>query len=347
MNNSLARNKLSVTIDTRRVEGIELLMRLAEQSDVFIDNFKATGLERIGVDVSELRRRNPRLIIVRLPPAGLNGDWANYTGFGAQFDGLSGLLSVCGHYGSDPTTTPVTTYMDAASGPAGAFAVMAALRYRAATCRGQFVELSQSENIINHLGEMFVDYQLGAEPQRWGNRDPHHAPQGLYPCQEPGRWIAISVPDDATWRSLAAVIGGAGEGRFVDVAGRRSHHDELDRLISAWTESRPAMDAFHALQSAGVPAGPLLDDELLNDDPHLKARGWFRPLESGDVGTHLHPGLAFSGVAQAWTRGSPTLGEDNEYVYKKLLGVSEDDYRRFEAERILATDYLKADGTPY
>ncbi len=350
MNNSLARNKLSATIDTRRAEGIELLMRLAEQSDVFIDNFKATGLERIGVDVSELRRRNPRLIIVRLPPAGLNGDWANYTGFGAQFDGLSGLLSVCGHYGSDPTTTPVTTYMDAASGPAGAFAVMAALRYRAATGRGQFVELSQSENIINHLGEMFVDYQLGVEPQRWGNRDPHQAPQGLYPCQEPDRWIAISVPDDSTWRSLASLVGPMGlegESRFADAAGRRSHHDELDRLISSWTESQPVMDAFHALQSAGVPAGPLLDDELLNNDPHLKERGWFRPLESGDVGTHLHPGLAFSGVAQAWTRGSPTLGEDNEYVYKKLLGVSDEEYRRFEEERILATDYLKADGTPY
>ena len=350
MNNSLARNKLSVTIDTRRAEGIELLMRLAEQSDVFIDNFKASSLARIGIDASELRRRNSRLIIVRLPPAGLNGGWADYTGFGAQFDALSGLLSVCGHFGSDPTTTPVTTYMDAASGPAGALAVMAALRYRADTGRGQFVELSQSENVMNHLGEMFVDYQLGVQPERWGNRDADHAPQGLYPCQEPGRWIAISVPDDATWRSLAAVVGGAGlarEGRFADEPARRSNHDELDLLISTWTVSQPMMEAFHLLQSAGIPAGPFLDDELLANDPHLNERGWFRPLESGDVGTHLHPGLAFTGVAQAWTRGSPTLGEDNEYVYKKLLGVSDEEYRRLEAERMLATDYLKADGTPY
>jgi crotonobetainyl-CoA:carnitine CoA-transferase CaiB-like acyl-CoA transferase len=350
MNNSLARNKLSVTIDTRRPEGIELLMRLAEQSDVFIDNFKAASLARIGVDVSELQRRNPRLIIVRLPPAGLNGDWADYTGFGAQFDALSGLLSLCGHFGSDPTTTPVTTYMDAASGPAGAFAVMAALRYRAGTGRGQFVELSQSENVMNHLGEMFVDYQLGVEPQRWGNRDPHHAPQGLYPCQEPDRFIAISVPDDATWRSLATLIGGealARERRFADGPARRSNHEELDQLVSNWTASQPVMEAFRVLQAASIPAGPLLDDELMAGDPHLNERGWLRPLESGDVGTHLHPGPAFKGVAQAWTRGSPTLGEDNEYVYKKLLGVSDEEYRRLEAERMLATDYLKPDGTPY
>jgi crotonobetainyl-CoA:carnitine CoA-transferase CaiB-like acyl-CoA transferase len=203
---------------------------------------------------------------------------------------------------------------------------------------------------MNHLGEMFVGYQLGVQPVRWGNRDPHHAPQGLYPSNEPGRWIAISVPDDATWRSLAAVIGGerlAGESRFADEPARWSHHDELDQLISAWTSTQPVMEAFHLLQSAGIPAGPFLDDELLANDPHLQARGWFRPLESGDVGTHLHPGLAFTGVAQAWIRGSPTLGEDNEYVYKKLLGVSDEEYRRFEAERMLATDYLKPDGTPY
>lgn len=350
MNNSLARNKLSVTIDTRRDDGRELLMRLAEQSDIFIDNFKAAGLERIGIDVGELRRRNPRLIVVRLPPAGLSGDWAGYTGFGAQFDALSGLLSVCGHYDSEPTTTPVTTYMDAASGPAGAFAVMAALRYRAATGRGQLVELSQSENVINHLGDLFVDSQLGVEPRRWGNRHPRYAPQGIYPCRETDNWIAICVPDDPTWRSLAHLIGQGPLGsdpRFAGEPGRRAHHDELDDLLSGWTSTQPAMEAFHALQEAGVPAGPLLGDEELSEDPNLRDRGWFQPLESSDVGTHLHPGLAFSGVRHAWRRGSPTLGEDNEYVFKKILGVSDEDYRRYEAEKLLATDYLMPDGTPY
>jgi crotonobetainyl-CoA:carnitine CoA-transferase CaiB-like acyl-CoA transferase len=350
MNNSIARNKLSVTIDTRRAEGRELLTRLAEQSDVFIDNFKAGGLDRIGIDVSELRRRNPRLIVVRLPPAGLTGDYAGYTGFGAQFDALSGLLSVCGHLGSDPTATPATTYMDGASGPAGAFAVMAALRYRAATGRGQFVELSQHENVINHLGDMFIDQQGGVEPRRWGNRDRRRAPQGLYPCRDARRWIAIAVNDDRMWSSLAEVIGQPElrtDPRFASTAARQANHDELDALLSAWTAKHPMMEAFHLLQSAGVAAGPLLDDVLLTADPHLNERGWFRPLDSGDVGTHLHPGQAFHGVPHAWRRGSPTLGEDNEYVYQQILGISKEDYRRYQRERILATDYLASDGTPY
>jgi crotonobetainyl-CoA:carnitine CoA-transferase CaiB-like acyl-CoA transferase len=350
MNNSLARNKLSVTIDNRRPEGRELLMRLAEHSDVFIDNFKAGGLDRLGIDVGELRRRNPSLIVVRLPPAGLTGDWADYTGFGAQFDALTGLASVCGHWQSDLTTTPATTYMDAASGPAGAFAVLAAVRYRSATGRGQVVELAQSENVINHLGDMFVDQQLGVEPQRWGNRHPWRAPQGLYRCQGEDQWLAISVGDDHTWRSLAAVIGHpelGDDSRFAEAGARRAHHDELDLLIEAWTTSQSLLSAFHELQTAGVAAGPLLDDEQFSDDSQLAARGWFRPLSSDDVGTHPHPGPAFAGVPQVWERGSPTLGQDNEYVYKKLLGVSDEEYARYEQEKLLATDYLRPDGTPY
>jgi crotonobetainyl-CoA:carnitine CoA-transferase CaiB-like acyl-CoA transferase len=350
MNNSLARNKLSVTIDTRRVEGRALVMRLAEVSDVFIDNFKANGLAHIGIDVSELQARNPSLVIVRLPPTGLSGDWSGYTGFGAQFDALTGLLSICGHRGSDLTTSPATTYMDGASGPAGAFATIAALRYRSTTGRGQLVELSQSENVINHLGDMFVDCQLGIEPRRHGNRNAWRAPQGLYRCAGENSWLAVSVGTDSEWHGLAKTIGQAElaeDPRFADFSARITRHDELDGLIEAWTREQPPMEAFHALQEAGVPAGPLLDDAMYAADPHLMARSWLQPLDSPDVGTHLHPGVAFRGVPQVWRRGSPILGQDNEYVYKELLGVSDEEFERYGDERILATDYLKVDGTPY
>jgi len=350
MNNSLARNKLSCTVDTRRPEGRELLMRLAERSDVFIDNFKASGLARMGIALSELQARNPRLVVVRMPPAGTTGDWSGYTGFGAQFDGLTGLMSLCGHRGSDLTASPATTYMDGASGPGAAFATVAALRYRERTGRGQVVELAQSENVLNHLGDVFVDCQLGVEPERMGNRDQWLAPQGLYRCLGEDRWLAISVGDDGAWRALAGAMGRPELGqdpRFADAASRRARHDELDALIGAWAADQELLEAFHTLQEAGVTAGPLLDDGLLADDPQLRDRGWLRPLESLDVGTHLHPGFAFRGVPQAWRRGSPTLGEDNEYVYKEILEVSDEDYERYRDEKILAEDYLDPSGRPF
>ena len=240
--------------------------------------------------------------------------------------------------------------MDAASGPAAAFATVAALRYRDGTGRGQLVELAQSENVLNHLGEVFIDCELGVEPERTGNRDRWRAPQGLYRCRGENRWLAVSVADDDAWRALAGVLGAPELGddpRFADAASRRAHHDELDELIGAWAADQSMVDAFHVLQRAGVAAGPLLDDELFADDPQIRDREWFRPLHSFDVGTHPHPGLPYRGVPQAWRRGSPTLGEDNEYVYKQILGVSDEDFIRYRDDKILAEDYLDPQGEPY
>lgn len=348
LNNSISRNKLSCAIDTRQPEGKELLMRLAERCDVFVENFKASGLTRMGISVSELQARNPRLLILRMPPAGTTGDWSGYSGFGAQFDGLTGFLSICGHIDSDLTTSPATTYMDAASGPSGAFAAMAALHYRSTTGRGQLIELAQSENVINHLGDVFVDSQLGLTPTRMGNRDRRRAPQGLYRCAG-GAWLAISVGSDQEWTALATMVGGAAlaeDDRFADADGRRAHHDELDEVLSKWATDQDHLATFHQLQRLGVPAAPLLDDPAFCADPHIADRGWMRPLTTTDVGSHPHPGHPYRGVPQQWRRGSPGLGEDNENVYKGILGVTDEEYERYRKLKILAEDYLSPEGEP-
>ena len=361
MNNSLARNKLSVTIDTRQDEGRELLYRLVERSDVVVDNFKANGLARIGVQLSELQRRNPRLVVVRMPPTGTTGDWAHYTGFGAQFDGLSGLLWLCGHPDADLVQTPWTTYMDGASGPAAAFAAVAALRYRDATGRGQVVEVVQLENVVQHLGDVMVDAQLGVPPARFGNRDRAYAPQGIYRCRddEPGgdrddgpgerRWLAVSVTGDREWAALAKVVGRpelADDARFADPPSRQAHHDELDELLAGWAAGEDAVEAFHALQAEGVAAAPIMSTAAFSEDPQIRARDWLQPLHSPDVGTYRHPGLPYRGVPQVWSHGSPSLGQHNDYVYREILGVSDEDFERYRAAHILADDYLDPDGRP-
>jgi crotonobetainyl-CoA:carnitine CoA-transferase CaiB-like acyl-CoA transferase len=349
MNNCIGRNKLSCSLDNRRPEGRELLMRLVERSDVFIENFKASGLAHMGIQAGELMARNPRLVVVRMPPAGLAGDWSGYSGFGAQFDGLTGMTWLLGHRGADPMASPATTYMDAASGPAAAFAVLAALRYRRETGRGQLVELPQAENVLQHLGDIMVDCQLGVDPVRMGNRHESRAPQGLYRCRE-GRWLAISVGDDEEWLALTKAVGRpelADDPRFADVGSRHRHHDELDDVLARWTEAMDALEAFEHLQSLGVPAAPLLDEAAFCENRHVVARGWMRDLTTTDVGTHPHPGHPYRGVPQAWRRGSPALGEDNEYVYKQILGVSDADFERLAVEKILAEDYLDHDGIPF
>ena len=250
MNNAISRNKLSCTLDPRRPEARELLMRLVEQSDVFVENLKTSTLHQIGIHETQLLERNPRMLVLRIPAAGLNGDWADYTGFGAQFDGLSGFAHLVGHHDREMVETPATMYMDAATGPASAFAVLAALHYRAAVGRGQCIELAQIENVLNQLGDAFLEVQLGGEPQRVGNRDPERAPQGVYPCSGAERWLAISVRDDEEWAALVRAIGRDDllvDTRFATTAGRYAHHDELDRILTEWTTGQDLMSRVPCL----------------------------------------------------------------------------------------------------
>jgi crotonobetainyl-CoA:carnitine CoA-transferase CaiB-like acyl-CoA transferase len=349
MYNSVSRNKLSCTLDPRRPEGHELLMRLVEESDVFVENLKTSTLHDIGIHESQMLDRNPRMLVLRIPPAGLSGDWANYTGFGAQFDGLSGFAHLVGHHDIAMVETPPTMYMDASTGPAGAFSVLAALHYRAATGRGQLIELAQIENVLNQMGDAFLEVQLGGDPQRLGNRDPERAPQGVYPCAVEESWLAISVRDDEEWTALARTISRADlleDDRYATTAGRYAYHDDLDRAVTEWTKGQDVMAAFHALQQAGVTAGPQFDEAMLATDPHVAARGWIRDLTSRDVGTYPHIGYAFQGVPQRWERGAPVLGEDNDYVYRDVLGLDDDEYRRLVEAKVIVEDYLDRDMNP-
>jgi len=349
MYNSINRGKRSCTLDVRYPEQRELFLRLVAASDIFVENLKMTTLHQMGIYEAELLKVNPRLILLRIPPAGLSGDWAHYTGFGGQFDGLTSLASLCGHRGTELLETPSSQHMDSVTGAAGVFAILAAIHYRAATGRGQVIELAQSENVLAQLGDVFVDLQLGEQPQRYGNRDKRRAPQGLYLCAD-GRMLALTVTDDDAWLELTTVLGRADlakDERFAQVAGRHSSHDELDEAIAAWTATVTAEEGFGLLQQVGVAAAPLLDTRAFVSDPQVVAREWIRPLASRDVGTFGHLGHAFRGVPMAWERGAPALGEDNEYVFKEILGVDNVEYQRLVADRVAVEDYLDPQGIPF
>ena len=139
----------------------------------------------------------------------------------------------------------------------------------------------------------------------------------------------------------------AKEERLADVAGRHAAHDELDDVIGAWAATVTADAGFHALQQAGVAAAPCADDALLTADAQIAAREWIRPLTSLDVGTFNHLGHAFRGIPMAWERGAPTLGQDNEYVFKEVLGLDDAEYDRLVAERVATNDYYDREGNPY
>jgi crotonobetainyl-CoA:carnitine CoA-transferase CaiB-like acyl-CoA transferase len=339
--NSHARNKRGITLDLTQPEGRELFLRLVEQADGLIENNTRDLLERLDIGPDILLARNPRFIIVRMPPLGLSGPDVAMTGFGWHFEELAGLLSVQGYPDGE---TVGSIFMDAASGPAGANAFLMALLERRRTGRGAVVELAQVENLATYIGDLVME-AAGPGPTRWGNRSPDFAPQGVYPCAGDDQWIALSVRDDREWVALRRVLGeppALSDAALESAAGRRQAHDDIDTVIAAWTATQSKFNVFHLLQQAGIAAGPVLDEADAAADPQLHERGFFHLLEHPSAGTHFHPGANFrlSVTPPMLWRAAPVLGQDNEYVYRELLGVSDEEYEELVARGHIGTEYV-------
>ncbi len=341
--NAQARNKLDATMDITRPRGRELFLRLVERSDGLVENNAPGLLEKLGIGPDVLLERNPQLIVVRMPPLGLWGPDHAVTGFGWHFEDLGGFLKIQG-YPNGPEVGSI--FMDGASGPAGANAFLMALLERRRTGLGIVCEVSQVENMICHIGDLVIDAAMNDRvPQRWGNRSPDFAPQGVYPCAGEDAWVVLTVRDDREWSRLRQLLGDPEQLRspaLATLAGRREGHDEIDLVISAWTTNQDKMAAAIRLQEAGVPAGPILNEADAASDPHLHDRGFFHLLEHPSAGTHFHPGANFHLDAtppEIW-RAAPTLGQDNEYVYKNILELSDAEYELLVAEGHVGTEYV-------
>ncbi len=349
--NAHARNKKSITLDLRKDAGREAFLRLVERCDLMIENNSVDLLDKLAVDWETLRARNPRLILIRMPSVGLTGPYRDYLGFGVNFEGLCGLTAIRGYADADLSESETVYHMDAASGSAGAFAALLALRRREETGVGEMIELSQSENMLSHLGELLIDAdRTGRVHVPLGNRHHRNAPQGCYPCRGDDAWVVLSVADDADWQALAEVADHEewlADERFSTAAGRREHHDELDELISNWTGNHTPGEVFAACQGRNIASAPVLHELEAMADPHLAARAMFHDNGNAELGTHRYPGHLWhwDGPDLAWGP-LPVLGGDNESVLKDIVGLTDEQYADLEADGHLSLDYLDPEGNP-
>jgi len=283
-----------------------------------------------------------------MPGYGHSGPYKEYVGFGLLLEALVGHAWLRGYADSDPTTHNTVYACDTTAGAVAAFMILGALFQRRRTGQGQFIDLAQAETFIPHLGQAIMDYTMNGRVQRTvGNRDAGMAmaPHGCYRCQGHDRWLTLAVGSDDDWRGLCRAMGDptwANEERFADAVSRFHHQDELDKRIEAWTIQHDNYALMHILQREGVSAGPVMDGRDCYHDPHLKERGYFVEVTHPEAGTHLYPGfmVQMSGTPPTYRMPAPCLGEHNEYVYKKLLGVSDEEYAELEKEQHIGTEYL-------
>jgi crotonobetainyl-CoA:carnitine CoA-transferase CaiB-like acyl-CoA transferase len=234
---------------------------------------------------------------------------------------------------------------DAIAGIQGAFAVMLALRHRERSGEGQQIELSQAENFLPILGEQILEWTMNRhDPGPQGNQHRAHAPHQAYPCRGEDEWISVDVASDAEFAALCEVIEVprlTRDERFAVAANRLTNRVELDGILAEATQRYDKVWLFHALQRAGVTAGPLQTAAEKFACPQLHARGFYEYLENDVVGRHWYPGLIWkmARTPNRLRRAPLTLGQDNEYVYKQVMGLSDEEYERHVASGMIGDTY--------
>ena len=346
--NAVNRNKRSVTLDLASPRGAGLFRELISVSDVMVSNYAPGVVDRLGIGYEALLALKPDLIVVEMPGYGKTGPYKDFRSMGMAIDAVTGHSSLRGYPDMDHTQISLVHHPDAVAGLTAAFGISAALHYRARTGKGQFIELTQSESFLPHIGEVFLEYGLTGESRtRRGNSHPLMSPHGCYPAQGEDKWVTIAVRDEEEWRAFCRVTGIAGladDPRFIGLESRVANREALDRAVAEWTSARDRYETVEMLQQQGIPAGPVLDCGAdTYADPHLLERDYFQVVDHPDAGTHLMSGPMWkmSSDSQPRHEPAPCLGEHNGYVLGCLLGMGADELRDLEQADIIGTRPLQ------
>lgn len=340
--NAANHNKLGATLNLNDEEGKAYFKKVMEKCDIVIENYTPRVMENFHLTYEVLSQYKKDVIMLSMPAYGKTGPYRDQPGFAYTFEMLSGIAQLNGYQDGKPMT--VLGVADVLAGFHAAAALLIALEHRDRTGEGQEIELAQNEGCVNYMGAPIADFILNGENwSRVGNRQPGIAPQGVYRTQGKDSWVAISITSDEEWQNLCQEMNGQAlleDERFKTVAGRIAAHDELDAIISKWTQHETHHAIASRLQKVGVPAGPVLEVHEMEHDPFLK--NMFQEVTRAYVGTHLYPSwpIKWNNERVLHKAPAPLLGQDNEYVFKELLQLSEEDYNRLLEKNIIGSQML-------
>lgn len=349
--NNYNAGKLDLTLNLGTNVGKQLALKLIAWCDIFLTNQTGRMIERWGFEYQELVKVNPTIIAAYQPMQGSDGPHKDFFGFGQVLNAITGYNELSG-FPHRPPMGLGTNYPDYVINPGHTLiAILAALRYRKRTGKGQRIELAQIESSIAPLAPAVMVYTSNGRVQtRAGNRLPYASPHGAFRCKDDAwdgkpeeRWLAFGVFGDAQWGALGEAMGAgqaawASDAKFATLDARKQHEDELEAHITEWTREHTAEELMALLQSKGVPAGVVQNArDVLEADDHLKARGYYQYLDHPETGRSAYDGAPFVMSKTPGTLRSPAplLGQDNEYVCKEILGLSDDEIAEALVEQAL------------
>ncbi len=318
----VASNKLSVRINLKLPEGVALAKRIVAISDVAAESFRPGVLDRLGLGYEVLRQVKPDIVLLAVSSSGQYGPDKHFAGYAPLFGAWGGLSDLTGYEDGPPVE--MRHVMDHTVGMNAAVAVLAALHRRDATGEGALVDVSAREVASSLMGEALLLAAAGGKTERMGNNHPRMAPHGVYPAMGEDQWVSIAVTGDAEWRDLAKIIGVV-DARYDREAARYEHRRELDALVSCWTSTLSADEVAKRLQAAGIAAHVSWDTRDLTADLHLRSRSALVTVQEPDGKQRAAASVPMrlsKGQDIGIQRGTPGLGEHEDYVYGELLGIT-------------------------
>ncbi len=322
--------KLGIALDMKKPEGVDIVRRLIEWADVYIENFRPGVVDRLGIGYEVAKEINPSIVMLSTSLMGSRGPASHLAGFGYHAGAIAGYYEVTG-WPDLPPDGPWLAYTDTVAPRFQVSALMAALDHRRRTGDGQHIEFAQLETSLQFLAPEILEVEAGGPvPGRLGNRARDAAPQGAYPCAGEDQWCAIAIETDAQWRSLCTALGNpawSGAAALDATAGRIAAHDRIDEHLSEWTRTRDAREVMRTLVEAGVPAGVVQRSSDLLVDPQYQHRGFFRQYEHPEIGPAPYAGPA--GRIRGYDAGArdrdPMFNEHTVQVLSEVLGMTDEE----------------------
>lgn len=335
---TLNRNKYGITLNLKHPKALSIFKELVKIGDIVLENYAPGVMKRLGIDYPVLKEINPRIIMCSISGFGQWGLYSERMSFDVIAQAMSGMMSVTGHPDSPPTKVG-TSLGDVSASVHAAFAIMAALWYRQKTGVGQYIDVSMQECMVAILEGGIPRWTVGKELLTpIGSMNPHECPMAAFRCKD--GYIIIATVGDEHWQRFCRAINRpdwAADPRYRTKRQRWEKKYILQEEIEKWTSQHTVKEVGEIMDRERVANSPIMNIQQVVDDPHLNERGYFMEIEHPIIGKAKIPGIPFqlSETPGKIERPSPLVGEHNELILGKYLGISKEDVGELKREGVI------------
>jgi len=332
---ALNRNKYGITLNLKHPKAVAIFQGLTKIGDIVLENYAPGVMKRLGIDYPHLREINPRIIMCSISGFGQTGRYSERLAFDVISQAMSGLMSITGHPDNPPTRVG-TSLGDVNAAVHAAFAIMTALFYREKTGIGQYIDVSMLETMVGILEGGIVRWTIGKELLTpIGSMNPHEAPMAAFRCKD--GYIIIATVGNEHWQRFCRAVHRPDWAEDPEYRTKRQRWEKkyiLQEEIEKITTQYTVKEVGEMMDHERVANSPIFNIKQVIEDPHLKDRGYFVNIDHPVIGKAKIPGVPFkmSETPGSVERPSPLVGEHNELILGKYLGMNREEIEKLKGE---------------